>query len=476
MIRLIPLVAFLTIASACGDDDPAPSDAGTDAGPPPPRDAGPPTEPMTYTPDGCSYEVIVSADVESAVDGEEVGSSPTPTQLHLGWAGPTESTFAVNWRSDLETTVSTVLYGTDRAAVEAATGPDAAAGVLAQSGHHILFTDIGAITIRLHEVHVCGLDPSTAYFYKAGGAGAFSPVHELATGPAVGATDPFRFAVTGDSREEAVVFAEIQRRIQDEAVDFQIHSGDIVQLGFVQGDWERFFAGEFDGLRVEDALADMVMMPTSGNHDGLSANYLMQLVMPQEISEDELGEGEQWYSFDYGNANFISLDTTAQDGPIEASQAAWLEADLAAVDRAVTPWVFVLHHIASYSCSTRHGSSIPIRTGWQPAFDRHGVDVVFMGHDHTYERSLPIRGLDSDDEGMVAAAGMDGEPIDGSGTVYALTGGAGAPLYSVNTDCYHTHVIEETHNYILVDVDGMTLRYNAYRLDGTLLDSFVYSK
>ena len=456
---------------ACGDDGAPEPDAG-----PPPRDAGPPPMALRYTPEGCSYEVRVQPLSESGEGGDVLGAAPSLSQVHVSWAGPTDSTFAVNWRSDLETTVSDVIFGTDRAAVEAAEGEDAGAGVLLRSGHHLFFEDVTGVQLRLHEVHVCGLDPSTVYYYKVGGMGTWSAVHEVATGPVVGSSDPIRFAVTGDSRNEAIVFAEIQRRLRDEAVDFQIFTGDAVEFGFNQADWDAWFAAEFDGIRVEDALADSVLMPSVGNHDGLADNYVLQFALPQEESPLEQGGGEQWYAFDYGGAHIVVLDTSTPNELVEGPQAEWLEADLAAVDRAVTPWVFALHHYATYSCSHRHGSQIDIRAAWQPSYDRHGVDVVFTGHDHNYERSLPIRGLDAMGEGVVAVSGPDGEPVDESGTVYVVSGGSGAPLYGIDADCYHTRAAESTHNYVVVELDGRTLRYAAYRLDGTLLDSFEYTK
>ena len=63
-----------------------------------------------------------------------------------------------------------------------------------------------------------------------------------------------------------------------------------------------------------------------------------------------------------------------------------------------------------------------------------------------------------------------------SGTVYIVAAGAGAPLYGVDTSCEHTHVIESTRNYVIVDVEGRSLKVRAYRLDGSELDAFDYSK
>jgi hypothetical protein len=87
-----------------------------------------------------------------------------------------------------------------------------------------------------------------------------------------------------------------------------------------------------------------------------------------------------------------------------------------------------------------------------------------------------MRGLNGQD-GIVAQAGPEAQPVNESGTVYALTGGAGAPLYSAKGNCpAHTHLIESTRNYVVVEITDRTLKYQAFRLDGTTLDKFDYTK
>jgi len=107
---------------------------------------------------------------------------------------------------------------------------------------------------------------------------------------------------------------------------------------------------------------------------------------------------------------------------------------------------------------------------WQPIFDEHSVDLVFTGHDHDYERSKPIRGFQAgSNDGELVAPGEDG-------TVYVVAAGAGAPLYGVDPSCYHTETTESVRNYVIVDVEGNTLDFTAYRIDGTVLDEFTLTK
>lgn len=428
---------------------------------------------LSYTPEGCAYTVATPVVNEAVMHAEQAGASPEPGHVHVSWAGDTSTTFAVNWRTGADTTLSQVLVGTDEASVMAADGANE--NVAVQAGHSMLYGDN---SIRIHEVHVCGLSAGTRYFYKVGGSGHWSEVFDVGTAPTLGATESFTFAVSGDSRNEPAIWAETQHAIQSHAVDFQVFSGDAVVLGPLQAEWNAFFEAEFSGVSVQDVLARTPFMTANGNHDGLATNYLAQFALPQEESDGEHGDGEEWYSFNYANAHFVVLNDTVQGSTIEDSEATWLRNDLMAVDRSVTPWVFVIHHVPAYTCATAHSSDLTLRAAWQPIFDEAQVDFVFNGHNHNYERSKPIRGFASGStEGEIQATGANGIPVNNSGTVYVVAAGAGAPLYGVDPSASaFTQVAESVRNYLVVQIEGKTLHYTAYRLDGTVLDQFDYTK
>ena len=176
----------------------------------------------------------------------------------------------------------------------------------------------------------------------------------------------------------------------------------------------------------------------------------------------------------------ILNDSVADSSVIAGSQASWLRADLAAVDRDVTPWVIVAHHRAFYTCGSTHSPVTSLRTAWQPIFDEFAVDFVLNGHNHVYERSLPIRGLIAG-EGQLAERGSNGIPTstDGlpSGTVYLVSGGAGAPLYDVSDECPTTFIADSLHHYLLFEFEGRTVNFRAVNpLTETVIDSFTYTK
>jgi 3',5'-cyclic AMP phosphodiesterase CpdA len=249
----------------------------------------------------------------------------------------------------------------------------------------------------------------------------------------------------------------------------------VVNLSGIQEEWNAFFRATTGSFAAQSMLARTPFMVVNGNHDALSVNYVAQFAVPQELTDGEAAQGEEWYSFSYGNAHFVMLNDSPADSALGAAQKGWLEADLKAVDRTATPWIIVTHHRPMYSCGGAHGSDTDLRVAWQPILDQYEVDIVFAGHDHLYERSRPVRGLMGID-GQLAQEGPNGAPVNQSGTVYVVSAGAGAPLYGADPSCNHTYVTESVRNYTIVEIEGRTLRFKAFRLEGSELDSFEITK
>lgn len=116
-----------------------------------------------------------------------------------------------------------------------------------------------------------------------------------------------------------------------------------------------------------------------------------------------------WYSINVGLIHFVLISSevyhmdafvTADGIAINApAQKAWLQADLAAVDRVATPWVIALYHRPFY-CSNADSdecSSIPLqwptnplRVDLEPLFMEHGVDLCVEAHEHSVEMVYPL--------------------------------------------------------------------------------------
>ena len=95
-----------------------------------------------------------------------------------------------------------------------------------------------------------------------------------------------------------------------------------------------------------------------------------------------------YWSLDVGFVHWVMLAGYGSSVDAGSPQVAWLEADLKAVDRTVTPWVFVAFHQPYVNSNANHqGDGDPIQASMEAIFNTYDVDVIFSGHVHAYERS-----------------------------------------------------------------------------------------
>ena len=341
-----------------------------------------------------------------------------PRHIHLSWESDPSRSVTVTWRTE-SVEPSVVEYG-----------PDESYG-LSASG----------IPGELHHVELSGLSPSTLYHYRCGHTGSWSHDLNFTTGP----SDPsegFVFAVVGDDRSGYDVRRSISLAILDAGASFVLHTGDLVSTGGELSQWERWFESH------RELLSHTVMMPAIGNHEENAPEYFEQFALPGN---------EQWYSFDYGNVHFVALTTEYQ---LTGSQLDWLEDDLASTN---ATWKFVYFHRPMYSSGSAHGSDLGVRRAWESVLNRYHVDLAFCGHNHIYERTLPVRG---------------GQVVDADGGIIHITAaGGGAGLHSVASprDSWSAVALSE-HHYLLFAVKGGMLDFQARLPGGMVFDDFELRK
>ena len=217
---------------------------------------------------------------------------------------------------------------------------------------------------ELHHVQLTGLSPSTTYHYRVLIGEAFTADHAFTTF----GSDSFTFIVYGDTQEQLPSYTQLERhklvadRIAAENdVSFILHCGDIVGDVNNPEEWNRFFQV------ARSALAETPIFPVVGNHEEHSINYYDTFGVPE------------WYSFDCGNAHFAMLDS---DTAVSV-QAQCLAQDL----NNDAAWKFAVFHYPLYSSVESHwGGWLDLQTSWEPEFIANGVNAVFNGHVHAYER------------------------------------------------------------------------------------------
>jgi 3',5'-cyclic AMP phosphodiesterase CpdA len=171
-----------------------------------------------------------------------------------------------------------------------------------------------------------------------------------------------------------------------------------------------------------------------GNHDDQRNRFYAGFSM----------NGERYYTYREQSVRFFALDTNQLD----PRQLAWLDEVLRGPAH---EWKICYFHHPLYSNARRHGSDVDLRVILEPLFVKHGVDVVFAGHDHVYERIKPQKGITH------FVNGSSGE----------LRKGDVRP--SATTAAY----FDQDHVFTLVEVAGDEMFFQARSRGGRVVDSGV---
>lgn len=186
-----------------------------------------------------------------------------------------------------------------------------------------------------------------------------------------------RFAVIGDMGTGERPQYELARKMaevrHDFPFDFVIMLGDNIYGGQKPKDFEKKFAVPYRSLLT----GGVNFYASLGNHDGPNERYYKLFNM----------HGAAYYSFKKGNVRFFALDSNYMD----PAQLAWLEGQLR--DGGDSDWKICYFHHPLYSSGRAHGAATDLRQLLEPLFMQYGVDVVFAGHDHVYERMKPQHGI-----------------------------------------------------------------------------------
>lgn len=153
---------------------------------------------------------------------------------------------------------------------------------------------------------------------------------------------------------------------------FAIMLGDNIIGGKSPGELQKKFEIPYKPLLD----AGVQFYAALGNHDDPNERFYKFLNM----------NGQSYYTFKKGNVQFFALDTNYLD----PKELAWIEKELAS---SKADWKICYFHHPLYSSGKAHGSSTELRAVLEPLFLKYGVQVVFSGHDHVYERVLPQKGI-----------------------------------------------------------------------------------
>jgi 3',5'-cyclic AMP phosphodiesterase CpdA len=194
---------------------------------------------------------------------------------------------------------------------------------------------------------------------------------------------------------------------------------------------------KFDRPYAALLQAGVLFYGALGNHDDPGTRFYDPFHM----------NGERYYSFVREGARFFVLDTNIMD----RKQVAWAET---ALRDSSERWKIAIFHHPLYSNARRHGSDVQLRTILEPLLVKAGVNVVFSGHDHVYERLVPQKGI-----------------------TYFVTGSSGKlSPGDVRRSPTTAAAFDDDNAFVIVEIAGESLHFQAISRKGAIVDSGVVNR
>ncbi len=415
---------------------------------------------------------------------------------------PTPNSIKVMWRTDSLCSVK-VMYGT--------------------SPTSLTQTATDTAMSSKHTVHISGLTADTKYYYAIYNNNVFvegdSANHYFRTFPLAGSNTHVRALAFGDFGKGN----SWQQKVRDSYVsnydngetDLWLWLGDNV---YDDGTEQEYLTKVFDSVYgYQKLMKHLPFEPAPGNHDYSSVAGVGSAIDPLQHSgpyydfvevyrNGEAGgvatNHELFYSYDYGNVHFISLNSEIGCvinqqydwtgaylfGSFNGSpMTTWLHADLQANTK---PWVVIYLHQPPYTDGSHDAGAFwevymkAIRENFAEIWEQYGVDLVIAGHSHVYERSFLVKGSYGDmadinmfnyvqtNNGVEAQGQAFTKYTQGTnaneGTVYVVCGNSGSkddnPAFN-HPYMYSEFGCDTCCGYFILDVDSN-------RLDGRHIDAY----
>ena len=359
----------------------------------------------------------------------------------------TDSSAIVRWRTFTPSTPTLRFWSTGDTIPVPLPGP--------KTDHTVLLKDLSPATSYTYQVHTQELGWNSPATFR--------------TFSSAGAEDPFTFLVFGDSGTRNAGQLALAQQLNGENPAFIVHTGDLAYKAGTEAELSHNHFRVYAPL-----LSRAAFFATPGDHDLKTRNGGPFIAAFNPPAGWKSG-APFYYTFDYGNARFIALDSKDSDrherlyGNLtnkSGKSYKWLVAELEAAHADPdVDWIFLFFHHSPYSAATGwggHGSDEDIREIIAPLADKYGVNFVFSGHDHDYQRSHSLHGNE-----IVQ---------DGYGTVYVVSGGGGGRRTLRGTGSeWFTAYADQVYHYIRVHINGYTARLEAIDTEGQAIDSYTVS-
>jgi 3',5'-cyclic AMP phosphodiesterase CpdA len=253
-----------------------------------------------------------------------------------------------------------------------------------------------------------------------------------------GVATSLKFAVIGDNGTGDPPQYEVGRQMATARTRFPFEF--VIMLGdnLYGRQAPQDFVVKFEKPYAALLQAGVPFYASLGNHDDRAADLLYKGF--------NMG-GQRYYTFTRKQVAFFVFDSNVMD----PKQVAWIDN---ALKTSTDEWKICYFHHPLYSDAGRHGSDIELRVTLEPLLLKYGVNVVFSGHEHIYERVKPQKGITYF--------------IDGSGGQLRTGDLTPSPQMAAGFD--------QDQTFMLVEIAGDTMTFQAISRTGRVVDSGIVQR
>jgi acid phosphatase type 7 len=393
-----------------------------------------------------------------------------------------------------------------------------------------VFTKVAVRGIEPHRVfraRLTNLTPGAEFDYRV--RRGEQSVFEARARARKSKDQPYRFVVFGDCAQDTPEQRAVAYQAYQAKPDFVFIPGDIVYgKGLISEYRVKYFpvynAANASAETGAPLIRSTLFIAAPGNHDNLKPNLtktpdalayymywsqplngpLMKIGGPNTPALEATEEEKQAFlaaapanyprmanfSFDYGNSHWTVLDSNPHVNWTDSALRDWVAKDLASAKGAT--WRFVAFHHPGFNSAHEHFTDQWMRL-LSDTFEAGGVDIVFAGHVHNYQRTFPMRFQAKvtvpDVKGLVDGEWTLDKQYDGSsktkpnGVIYLVTGAGGARLYnpeqqddSAGWQPFTNRFISKVNSLTVIDASGGKLSIRQVSKDGEEVDRFVVTK
>ena len=331
------------------------------------------------------------------------------------------------------------------------------------------------------------LEENTAYVYRVGNNGHWSETYTTTTK----SKGDFSFLFAGDPQlgssgdlasdkdgwKKTLDLVNTNPLFKD--VHFIQNAGDHAEAGKNESQYDAYLSNYQGSVVYSTPFANAV-----GNHDYAGTAYNDHFNLPNVSNLGSSGQGNAQgdYYYIYNNALMLVLNSNNRS---TAEHEEFIKNTLAKTkDNQDIKWKIVVFHHSIYS-SASHASDNDIlarRDTLAPMFSQNGIDLVLMGHDHVYTRSMLMDGTTAlKDESFDQNGNPIHEVTDPKGLTYITANSAsGSKYYEFTSNLSGDYIAvknqEHTPNITKLDVKDNQLKIVTYRTSDLSVDDFTINK